>query len=61
MEQEITELSSHRYCLFEPILPRIERLRVLLVDDLVKDQDGSRMSHAWIPTLTPAAGSAANG
>jgi GMP synthase (glutamine-hydrolysing) len=40
MEEEITELSSHRYCLFEPILPRIERLRVLLVDDLVKDQDG---------------------
>jgi len=38
--EETTELSSYRYCLFEPILPRIERLRVLLVDDLVKDQDG---------------------
>ncbi len=38
MEQSI-ELVGKKYCVFEPIVPRIESMRVVLVDDLIKTAD----------------------
>ena len=32
------EETKNRYCLYEPILPRIEEMRVVVVDDLVKHE-----------------------
>lgn len=36
--QSPREMSSERYCVYEPILPRIRTMRVILVDNLVSDE-----------------------
>ncbi|NOT60158.1 MAG: C26 family cysteine hydrolase domain-containing family [Acidobacteria bacterium] len=37
--QEIIGLASNRYCVFEPILPRIQTMRVLVVNNLITEED----------------------
>ncbi len=36
---EIAGLASNRYCVFEPILPRIQTMRVLVFNNLVTEED----------------------
>lgn len=32
-------MASNRYCVFEPILPRIQTMRVLVFNNLVTEED----------------------
>ncbi len=36
--QDIIGLASNRYCVFEPILPRIQTMRVLVVNNLINEE-----------------------
>ena len=38
ISQEIIGLASNRYCVFEPILPRIQTMRVLVVNNLIAEE-----------------------
>jgi GMP synthase (glutamine-hydrolysing) len=38
VSSEIPGLASNRYCVFEPILPRIQQMRVLVVNNLIADE-----------------------
>ena len=38
IQQDIIGLASNRYCVFEPILPRIQSMRVLVVNNLINEE-----------------------
>jgi GMP synthase (glutamine-hydrolysing) len=52
MDQEI-ESNGNRYCIYELIRPRVETMRVVLVDNLIKDETDFSEAAAREPDFNP--------